>query len=493
MARFSLQRQTEAAKTEARAEIEQLKQSAGTDSRPDTYLTIARLQMDLGSFEEAIESLIKVLDLDARHWTARLNLAKCYEKLNRWPSAAAEFRKALELEPDRPEAMVGYGICLLHLSKPAEALKQFEAALELHPADVAAQTGRNAAEMLLTRLQQSGRKFGKIRPDAAPATPAPPPPDPLVALRESYDQAVAAGDLPQALRCAEELVQAAPTEASAWFALGLVQQLRGDLHEARGHYTKAAELNPDEATARLNAAIVAQQLGDARAARQELEALLKVAPRHTAGLWNLALLCEQAGDWKDAERLLLSLTEAAASPRETAAAWLHLGALRLNLGEFAEASAALEQSLAADPESADARLHLAISYWKQGRNDSARHAFEAVLAERPGSADALYGLAVLALDAQDCDRAFELQSQLAQAGEVSAELAFNIALLLERDSALAPSAVEMYRQAVSADPDFADAWLNLGNALAAAGDSESVACLRRAIELKPELARGYFD
>lgn len=493
MARFSLQRQTEAAKTEARAEIEQLKQSAHTDSRPETYVTIARLQMDVGSFEEAIESFAKVLDLDPRHWTARLNLAKCYEKLNRWPSAAAEFRKALELEPERPEAMVGYGICLLHLSKPAEALKQFESALELHPGDAAAQTGRNAAEMLLTRLQQSGRKFGKIRPEAAPAPPAAPPPDPLVTLRESYDQAVAGGDLPQALRCAEELVQAAPTEASAWFALGLVQQLRGDLHEARGHYTKAAELNPDEATARLNAAIVAQQLGDARAARLELEALLKVVPRHTAGLWNLALLCEQSGDWKDAEKLLVSLTEAAASPRETAAAWLHLGALRLNLGDFAEASAALEQSLAADPESADARLHLAISYWKQGRNDSARHAFEAVLADRPGSVDALYGLAVLALDAQDCDRAFELQSQLAQAGEVSAELAFNIALLLERDSALAPSAVEMYRQTVSADPDFADAWLNLGNALAAAGDPESVACLRRAIELKPELARGYFD
>jgi len=55
-------------------------------------------------------------------------------------------------------------------------------------------------------------------------------------------------------------------------------------------------------------------------------------------------------------------------------------------------------------------------------------------------------------------------------------------------------AVRLYRKAVAAQPDFAEAFLNLGHALKAMGQEEEArTCWRKALEFKPELAHGYFE
>ena len=50
-----------------------------------------------------------------------------------------------------------------------------------------------------------------------------------------------------------------------------------------------------------------------------------------------------------------------------------------------------------------------------------------------------------------------------------------------------------YRRALELREDFAEAHLNLGVALQAEGESDAaVASFEKALELKPELAKGYF-
>ena len=54
-------------------------------------------------------------------------------------------------------------------------------------------------------------------------------------------------------------------------------------------------------------------------------------------------------------------------------------------------------------------------------------------------------------------------------------------------------AIEYYSKAIEIDPEFAEAYLNLGVALTGTdGEAEAVDCFERALEIKPELARGYF-
>jgi tetratricopeptide (TPR) repeat protein len=54
-------------------------------------------------------------------------------------------------------------------------------------------------------------------------------------------------------------------------------------------------------------------------------------------------------------------------------------------------------------------------------------------------------------------------------------------------------AARFYRLALDARPDFAEAKLNLGHVLQLLGHKdEAQACWVQALEVKPELARGYF-
>jgi len=75
---------------------------------------------------------------------------------------------------------------------------------------------------------------------------------------------------------------------------------------------------------------------------------------------------------------------------------------------------------------------------------------------------------------------------------VTPEILYNAGLLSQQLNNV-EDAAQFYRFALEAQPDFAEARLNLGHALDALGKKEEArACWVQALEIKPELARGYF-
>ena len=112
---------------------------------------------------------------------------------------------------------------------------------------------------------------------------------------------------------------------------------------------------------------------------------------------------------------------------------------------------------------------------------------------RPDSSDAVRGLAALALEQQDFDEAYTLHQRLIELGEHSPELFYNAGLICQKRGNVA-DAVGYYQQALSEDPQFAEALLNLGHALMDMGQEEEARShWRKAIREKPELAQAYFE
>ncbi len=126
----------------------------------------------------------------------------------------------------------------------------------------------------------------------------------------------------------------------------------------------------------------------------------------------------------------------------------------------------------------------------QTRDDKA---FEAVLEQEPASIDALRGLAALAIEREDFEKALDLQARLIESGERAPELFYNTGLLLQKSGQM-EDAIKLYSEALNERPDFPEALLNLGHALKAQGQvDEARKYWRKALEFKPELAQGYFE
>jgi len=196
-------------------------------------------------------------------------------------------------------------------------------------------------------------------------------------------------------------------------AKGVAEQKRHHLPEAAKAYSEAVRIRPDAKQAQVNLGIVKQESGDLTGAREAYERALKIAPDQGDVIYNLASVMEQQGEKDEAERLYVKLLSRNPDWED---AWFRLGYLRLARNDYrggAEAFHACVKKRAAWPE---AQLNLGLCNWNLGDRDGAAKAFEAVLASDPKSIDALRGLAALAVEREDLDKALDLQAKLIEAG-----------------------------------------------------------------------------
>jgi tetratricopeptide (TPR) repeat protein len=97
-----------------------------------------------------------------------------------------------------------------------------------------------------------------------------------------------------------------------------------------------------------------------------------------------------------------------------------------------------------------------------------------------------------ALEQKETANALRWHLNLQELGDRSPEVLQNTAILFQQVGEI-DNAIRNYRDAIAGKPDFAEALLNLGHALEAAGDHKAARdSWVKALEIKPELARGYF-
>jgi tetratricopeptide (TPR) repeat protein len=206
--------------------------------------------------------------------------------------------------------------------------------------------------------------------------------------------------------------------------------------------------------------------------------------------WNLGLVHEQLGEFEAAEKLYAQVPQN--SPDSDDAAF-RIGHLRLERADYPGSIQALEACLEKRPNWPEARLNLGIAHWRAGDKEAARVCFQELTASGADSKEALRGLAALALEHQEYDKAFEIYRQLLDSGERTPELLYNAGLICQRRGEAEDAAV-LYKEALKANPQFGEALLNLGHALMSLGNEfEARSCWRKAVIAKPELAQQYFE
>ena len=259
------------------------------------------------------------------------------------------------------------------------------------------------------------------------------------------------------------------------------------------HTPKRCAFDPNDAELHINLGVACQDSGDKEKAMECYRRALQLDPDSATALWNLALLLAQQRSFADAEKLYTHLLNKAPDAPHAEDSRFRLGCLRLELGDFRGAAEAFDACL-----------------WKRKRLGRSAAQYRHRQLETGGSGRCAGCFPALprgsaAFERTHCrhwrqwhssvvaSKSMDLHAKLVRNGERSPEVLYNAGLLHQK-SGQPEQAVQLYREALVAAPEFAEALLNLGIALESLGQKdEAQANWQKALTLKPELAHGYFQ
>jgi tetratricopeptide (TPR) repeat protein len=356
------------------------------------------------------------------------------------PGALDELTRAYQLAPKNAVIVLQLGQALASSGNDEEAIPLLQRAVELDPESTA------AAYQLGLALQRAGKADDAIPLLQKAAEAEVGNAEVLTNLGMALCQAQRAKE---AVPVLQRAVSLAPGNITAHqdLAAAYIQLSRFD--DAVSQLRAALKLAPNAPQLHYNLGLAFKMQDDAVDAIPELEAAEKLNPSASEPPYALGLLDLQAGRYADAAR---ELNTSLKLQPENGEEWATLGSVYNHLDKLPEAEAALQEAIRRLPEQPDPHLTLAAVLVKQNQPAEAT-------AERKKAADLMRAN----MNRQRAEVAGNSGNSLLKSGKVE-------------------DAIVEFRNALSYDPDYAQAHMGLANALERQGNSAEAAAERRKAE-----------
>lgn len=394
---------------------------------------LASAAREAGDLRGETEHLKRIVELDVQEIDARYRLVEIYLETERWAEAAELCHEMIELGETRPLVFSQWGDALEKLGRSAEAAIAYERVLEGDPHHVptleklAEATWRSldfdrAWELVETLLSlEPGNLRGKELRS-------------LVA-RELGNSAYRMANYSDAIAWWQ--VCEGPEKNENAEDPALIRQIAqaylklGDLPSASAIYQQLYRQDPDDIETICLLADLYRQQGNFHQAEKSLKQVLKQNRRHADSLLTLARIAQQKGDPAETMNRAFDLLDV--EPQSTDAleilAWAHQQLL-----EVKAAIDVYQQISQLKPQDPEPQHQLAILYRDTGQFEHARKAITVALYHSPKNPAYLNTLGTI----------YSLQGQWDEA-EAS------------------------FQQALKLDPDFGEAYANLGFSLMQSG------------------------
>jgi Tfp pilus assembly protein PilF len=202
----------------------------------------------------------------------------------------------------------------------------------------------------------------------------------------------------------QQAVAIDPSDAAAWYDLGLLESGQGRKPEALAAFAKAAALDPDMADAQNSLGAVQAESGSAAEAEASFRAALRLDPFHADAHANLADLLARREDlsqaaWHYERAVRLAPGKA---PYE-----FNYGFTLARLAKFGEAERHMEAALRADPNLAEAHDLLGGLHEQRGQTAAALREYQEAVRIRPDFGKAHVDLGTLLAGRRDLAGAAE--------------------------------------------------------------------------------------
>lgn len=274
-----------------------------------------------------------------------------------------------------------------------------------------------------------------------------PPQDQLQSLVSLYSQ----GQLQQALKQAETLVQMFPHSASLFNIQGAVHKGLGQLGLSIEAYNKALAIKPDYVEVYYNLGVTLKEQGKLEEAIEAYNKALAIKPDYAEACYNMGNALQEQGRL---EETILAYDKALAIKPDYAQAYNNMGVTLKDQGKLKEAIENYNKALAIKPDYAEAYNNMGVVLQEQGKLEEAIEAYKKALS-------------------------FKLDN---------AETYNHIGNAL-KDQGKSEEAIEAYNKALAIKPDYAEAYNNMGIALKDIGKlEEAIEAYYKALSIKPDYA-----
>ncbi len=295
---------------------------AGELGTSRAWASLARLDLELGSFRQAQAGFVRALETTRRDAPAadpageQLHRAQLQHDLaltqigqRRYREAATTLQGALDLLRDREtapdlsaSALANLGGAQLVLGQNDEAVRSFEEALGLTPDDPVTRT-----QLALARTRQGNFPAAEAQYRRALAAA----PDHAGAHAGLGALLARQGDAAGGRRLLLRALELDPLLAEAHKNLATLAAMQNDLVTARAQLERALAIDGEDPTAHHLLGMTAMQQNDPAAARASFERALELDPRHPDALRDLATLhtlegrsTEALTRWRQAREVL---------------------------------------------------------------------------------------------------------------------------------------------------------------------------------------------
>jgi tetratricopeptide (TPR) repeat protein len=271
------------------------------------------------------------------------------------------------------------------------------------------------------------------------------------------------------------------TTAQAHFALGNVYLKDGQLDAALAQFDTVLALDPAAAQAHLNRGLVLFRKGDYQQAEQEYLTELRLYPDEDKAYNNLAALYIEQGRHAEGQEMA---KKAVAIRKYAPYGYVNLATSYWRTGRDQEAKQVLSEGFSRVTPFLEGNLLLGEILQSEGKIDSAMEQFGMVVNPTGSLRDVNYDLETLAAKGGPLNP---------EESRLRAKAHFEMATMLIHEGELDQAETHL-RQALSLQPDMAEAYANLGILYDHTGrGAEAVSVLQKAISINPRNAVFHYN
>ncbi len=404
----------------------------------------ATFLLDKGDIAKALQELQAVVTRAPDNPVSRYNLGRAHAASGEWEQARQQFAKAIELRPD-------YVLARLALAQLQVTRGEYDAALKTAEAVLNVDKGNVNARLIESAALMGQRKFGDSR----------------VML--------------------DAMLKANPGSPDVLFQLGVVNLAENRFKEAEDAFRRAYQLNPANSRGLMGIVETNMAQNKTDEALKLLQAESDKAPNRVDLLLAMGNTAVRAGKYDFAIQTFNRVLGQVEKGKAQGDLYLRIGETYRRKGDMTGAIGSLQKARETLPDNIVVLSTLALVLDGAARRPEAKQVYEATLKLDPNNGVALNNLAFLQAESGgDLDDALTKAQRAKQLLPNLYEISDTLGWIYLKKN-LADSAIDIFKDLVSKQPNHSTYHYHLGMAYSQKGDKlKAIEQLREALKYNPQ-------